>query len=35
MNEFTIRIAITDDEALFRKGMKLILEDYSDFQIII
>lgn len=35
MNESTIRIAITDDEALFRKGMKLILEDYSDFHIMI
>lgn len=35
MNELAIRIALTDDEALFRKGMKMILEDYADFQIII
>lgn len=35
MSEYAIRIALTDDEALFLKGMKLILEDYDDFQIMI
>ena len=29
----TISIAIADDEALFRKGMKLILNDYPKFQV--
>ena len=28
-----ITIAIADDEALFRKGMKLILNEYKDFQL--
>jgi DNA-binding NarL/FixJ family response regulator len=29
----TISIAIADDEALFRRGMKLILNDYPKFQV--
>ncbi len=31
----TIRIAIADDEALFRKGMKLILNSYEHLEIIL
>jgi DNA-binding NarL/FixJ family response regulator len=30
-----ILIAITDDEALFRRGMRLILEDYPDLRVIL
>ncbi|MFK7936387.1 MAG: response regulator [Saprospiraceae bacterium] len=30
-----IKIAIADDEALFRKGMMALLSDYADFQIIL
>ena len=28
-----INIAIADDEALFRRGMRLILEDYPDLRV--
>lgn len=31
----TIQIALADDEALFRKGIQLILSDYSDLKVII
>ena len=30
-----IHIALADDEALFRRGMRLILEDYEDMEVII
>ncbi len=30
-----IHIALADDEALFRRGMRLILEDYEDMKVII
>ena len=30
-----IHIALADDEALFRRGMRLILEDYADMEVII
>ncbi len=30
----TINIALADDEALFRRGMRLILEDYADIKVI-
>ena len=30
-----IKIAITDDEALFRKGMKLLIEDFEDMEVIL
>lgn len=30
-----IRIALADDEALFRKGMTALLEDFSDFKIVL
>lgn len=33
INNTPIHIAIADDEALFRRGMRLILEDYPDLQI--
>lgn len=29
-----IQVAIADDEALFRRGMRLILEDYPDMQVL-
>jgi DNA-binding NarL/FixJ family response regulator len=33
--ESTIHIAIADDEALFRRGMRLILEDQADFSVML
>ncbi|MBN8677923.1 MAG: response regulator transcription factor [Chitinophagales bacterium] len=30
-----ILVALADDEALFRRGMRLILEDYSDIKIVL
>lgn len=30
-----IRIAIADDEALFRKGLRSLLEDYEDFEVML
>ena len=30
-----IRIAIADDEALFRKGLRSLLEDYENFTVIL
>ena len=33
INNTPIHIAIADDEALFRRGMRLILEDYPDMDI--
>ena len=30
-----ILVAIADDEALFRRGMRLILEDYPDIQVVL
>ncbi len=35
MESQPIQIAIADDEALFRRGMRLILQDYPDLQVII
>ncbi|MDX1913837.1 MAG: response regulator transcription factor [Saprospiraceae bacterium] len=35
MNHHPIHLAIADDEALFRRGMRLILQDYSDLHIVL
>jgi DNA-binding NarL/FixJ family response regulator len=35
MNNHPIHLAIADDEALFRRGMRLILQDYSDLHIVL
>lgn len=35
MENNKIQIALADDEALFRRGMRLILEDYPDLQVIL
>jgi DNA-binding NarL/FixJ family response regulator len=34
-NNQKINIALADDEALFRRGMRLILEDYADLRVLI
>lgn len=34
-NHLLINIALADDEALFRRGMRLILEDYPDLHILL
>jgi len=34
-NTLLINIALADDEALFRRGMRLILEDYPDLRILL
>lgn len=35
MSNPTIQIALADDEALFRRGMRLILEDYDDLLVVL
>lgn len=35
MNHHPIHLAIADDEALFRRGMRLILQDYADLHIVL
>ncbi|HNM24940.1 MAG TPA: response regulator transcription factor, partial [Saprospiraceae bacterium] len=35
MDNQIISLAIADDEALFRRGMRLILQDYPDIQVLL
>ena len=35
MENHPVNIAIADDEALFRRGLRLMLEDYPDFNVVL